>query len=113
VDSLNSTVCGSILLLARRAGQCYVLPTRRADATTTSNVVQMSALKDNGSLQSLYARHNRLGTFTGHALAETLTRNHTLKNVSLSWNAMGPTAGKAIAAGLASNKALQVSHANC
>jgi Ran GTPase-activating protein (RanGAP) involved in mRNA processing and transport len=74
-------------------------------------VLQMTALQDNATVQTLYARHNKLGSLTGHALAGMLVKNGTLRHICLSWNAMGPTAGKAIAAGLGPNQALQVRRA--
>lgn len=68
----------------------------------------MHALRSNSSVQTLSARHNKLGNLTAGALATTLAANTTLRDLCLSWNALGANAGAAIARGLGSNQGLQV-----
>lgn len=68
----------------------------------------MMALKGNDMLQTLSLRHNKLCTATASAMGEILLQNTGLKNIDLSWNALGPAAGASLAKGLSHNLTLQV-----
>lgn len=68
----------------------------------------MMSLRNNGTLHTLSLRHNKLCTATASALGDILLHNTALKHLDLSWNALGPAAGAALAKGVIYNTTLLV-----
>jgi hypothetical protein len=70
--------------------------------------LQLRSLHGNNVLHTLVARQNKMSNATGQALGTMLLQNRMLRHISLSWNAIGPTSGAAIASGLMYSNTLTV-----
>lgn len=68
------------------------------------------ALMDNHSVIELDLRNNRLGPSFVPTLARVIRRNRTLRSIDVRWNDLGPTAGEALREALEHNPTLTRLH---